>query len=60
MVYYEIEYKTNEMANWLVSVSQEELCEMGSKGEKIIKDKYTRDIVTKQYVKLIDGLLKSN
>lgn len=55
-----VDTKTREMANWLTSISREELRIMGSKGEKVIREGYTKDIITKQYVELVDGLLKNN
>lgn len=55
-----VDTKTREMANWLTSISREELRIMGLKGEKVIREGYTKDIITKQYVELVDGLLKNN
>lgn len=55
---HDLEQKTDEMAQWLSIVTREKLREMGVKGEDIIKAKYTKEIVTKQYVDLIDSLLK--
>ena len=55
---HDLEQKTDEMAQWLSIVNREKLREMGVKGEDIIKAKYTKEIVTKQYVDLIDSLLK--
>ena len=55
---HDLEQKTDEMAQWLSTVTREELREMGTKGEDIIKAKYTKEIVTRQYVDLIDSLLK--
>lgn len=57
---HNVEIKTMEMANWLASMRREDLRIMGSKGETVIKEEYTRGIVTKQYVKLIDELLNNN
>ena len=56
--WYAVEKKTDEMAKWLSKITREKLREMGAKGEDIIKVKYTKEIVTKQYVDLIDSLLK--
>lgn len=58
VINHDLEQKTDEMAQWLSIVTREKLREMGAKGEDIIKAKYTKVIVTKQYVDLIDSLLK--
>lgn len=55
---HNLEQKTDEMAKWLSSISKDELRNMGVKGEEIIKSNYTKEIVTKQYVNLVDSLLK--
>lgn len=55
---HDLEQKTDEMAQWLGTMTREKLREMGAKGENIIKAKYTKDIVTKQYVELVDSLLQ--
>ena len=55
---HNLEEKTDEMAQWLSSMTREKLRDMGAKGEDIIKARYTKDIVTKQYVELVDSLLK--
>lgn len=55
---HDLEQKTDEMAEWLRGITREELREMGTLGEDIIKAQYTKEIVTKQYVSLIDSLLK--
>lgn len=54
---HDLEQKTDEMAQWLRTMDREKLREIGAKGENIIKTKYTKEIVTKQYVDLIDSLL---
>lgn len=54
---HDLEQKTDEMAQWLSTVTREKLREMGAKGEDVIKVKYTKEKVTKQYVDLIDSLL---
>lgn len=53
---HNIEEKTDEMAQWLSTVSREQLREMGSKGGKIIQDKYSKEIVTKLYIDLIERI----
>ena len=55
---YDVEKKTDEMAQWLSSVTREELRSMGAKGEKTIQEGYTKEIVTRKYVDLINQLLK--
>ena len=45
------------MASWLASVTRDELREMGSKGESVISQSYTKEIVTQSYVQLIDSIL---
>lgn len=54
---HDLEKKTDEMAAWLGTMSREKLREMGKKGEKVIHDNYTKEIVTKKYVELVDSLL---
>lgn len=55
---HDLEQKTDEMAEWLKGITREKLREMGTLGEDTIKAQYTKEIVTKQYVSLIDSLLK--
>lgn len=55
---HDLEQKTDEMAEWLRGITREKLREMGTLGEDTIKAQYTKEIVTKQYVSLIDSLLK--
>lgn len=54
----DLEKKTDEMAQWLSTITREKLREMGGKGESTIKAQYTKEIVTQQYVDLIDSLIK--
>jgi len=42
----------------LRSMSREQLREMGAKGESVIKEQYTKEIVTARYVELCESLLK--
>lgn len=44
------------MAEWISNVSYDELKEMGVKGRSVVMEKYTKEIVTGQYVELIDSL----
>ena len=55
---HDLEQKTDERAGWLRGITREKLREMGTLGEDTIKAQYTKEIVTKQYVSLIDSLLK--
>ena len=55
---HDLEKKTDEIATWLGSVTREQLIEMGKKGEDVIKARYTKEIVTSQYVELCESLLK--
>lgn len=55
---HNLEKKTDEMALWLSTITREKLREMGAKGESTIKAQYTKEIVTQQYVDLIDSLIK--
>ena len=53
---HDLEAKTNEMAEWLRGMTREKLREMGAKGEAVIQSQYTKDIVAKKYVDLVDSL----
>lgn len=55
---HDLEKKTDEMVQWLQSITREKLCEMGARGEDTIKAQYAKEIVTKQYVELIDSFLE--
>jgi glycosyltransferase involved in cell wall biosynthesis len=55
---HDLEQKTDEMAQWLASITREKLREMGFKGKKVVQENYTKEIVTKKYVELVDSLLK--
>jgi glycosyltransferase involved in cell wall biosynthesis len=50
--------KVPQMAEWLSSVTKEELREMGIRGLAVIQGHYSKEIVTGQYVELIDSLMK--
>lgn len=52
--------KVDEMAEWLRTVTKEELEAMGKNGVDTINRYYTKEIVANQYVDLIDSLLKKN
>ena len=55
---HDLELKTDIMAEWLGSITRDELHEMGAKGASVIMESYTKEKVTKEYVNLIDSLLK--
>jgi len=55
---HDLEQKTDEMAQWLRTITCDKLREMGCKGKDIIKAKYTKEIVTKQYVDLVNSLIQ--
>ena len=55
---HDLEIKTAKMAEWLISVDKNTLHEMGKKGENVIKKQYSKEIVTKQYVELVESILK--
>ena len=52
----DVNSKADEICNWLKSISIEELDAMGKKGLTEINDKYSKNIVTKQYCDLISQL----
>lgn len=56
----DFEKKVNEMVAWLRGVTKEELQSMGEKGITEIRNHYTKEIVTDQYVDLVDSLLNTN
>ena len=45
------------MAQWLTSVSREELRRMGRNGYEVIQRYYTKEKVTKQYVDLVNKIV---
>lgn len=53
----DIDKKVEEMAEWLRTVSREELVRMGQRGYDVIQKHYTKDIVTKRYVDLVASIL---
>lgn len=57
---HDLEEKTDEMAAWLETITREQLREMGMRGEKVIQEGYTKEIVTKQYVELVESLLAND
>ena len=55
---HDLEHKTDEMAAWIANMTRDGLRDMGTKGECEIKLKYSKNIVTGQYVSLVESLLK--
>jgi glycosyltransferase involved in cell wall biosynthesis len=55
---HDLNEKVGQMARWLASVSKEELQAMGERGFDEVNRCYTKEIVTRQYVALIDSLVK--
>lgn len=54
---HDLEAKTDEMSEWLKGITRKKLREMGAKGEAVIQAEYTKEIVTRKYVELVDSLL---
>lgn len=52
--------KVNLMLDWLTTVTKEKLSEMGKKGVADIRKHYTKEIVTEQYVDLVNFLLNTD
>lgn len=53
------ERKVDEMTDWLKNISREELSIMGEKGMAVIKQKYSKEVVTGQYVELVNSLIEN-
>lgn len=51
--------KINMMAEWLKTVTKEELAQMSKNGLAEIQAKYTKEKVTDMYVDLVDSLIKN-
>ena len=54
---HDLEHKTDEMALWLSNITREQLKEMGAKGCAEIAKRYTKEIVTQQYIDLVNTVL---
>ncbi len=50
--------KIEEMSEWLSSVTRKKLQSLGKNGVDAIQKYYSKDIVTGQYIELVDSLLK--
>lgn len=48
--------KATQISQWLQNIDKSELKEMGKNGLKAIEDKYSKEAVTQQYIKLINSL----
>lgn len=53
---HDVNTKADEICRWLNSVTTEDLKEMGKRGLAEIQNKYSKDIVTQQYIDLISQL----
>lgn len=49
--------KVEEMYQWLKSVQKEQLVQLGKNGMTCIQKTYSKEVVTKQYVDLVDSLI---
>ena len=49
--------KVDEMVAWLKSINKSELVAMGKRGVDVINRYYSKNVVTQQYVDLVDSLL---
>lgn len=49
--------KVEEMYQWLKSVQKEQLVQLGKNGMTCIQKTYSKEVVTKQYVDLVDSIL---
>lgn len=52
-----LEERVDQMVEWISSVSCEELKQMGENGMEIIREKYAKESVTDEYVKLVESLM---
>ncbi len=52
----DVKAKADEICSWLCTISPEELKTMGQKGLQEIENRYSKDIVTRQYCNLIDSI----
>lgn len=50
-----LQEKVDVMFDWLSNISREKLNIMGRNGMEVICEEYAKDVVTKQYVKLVDS-----
>ena len=49
--------RVDQMTAWICAVSREELKLMGENGMEIIREKYAKEAVTDEYVKLVESLM---
>ena len=48
--------KVEKMMNWLNTVSSDELTSLGHNGVEVIEKMYTKDVITREYMNLVDSL----
>lgn len=48
--------KAGKIKKWFTTITHDELNDMGQRGHSIVKEVYSRDVVTKQYCDLINNL----
>ena len=48
--------KAEEISDWLEYVTKSELTQMGKRGLELIRDNYSKEVVTQKYVNLIDSI----
>ena len=58
MIVTSADRRAEVMADWLSSVSREELRRMGGAVVGLIQEKYSKEVVTGKYVELVEELLK--
>lgn len=49
--------KIDEMYNWLMLISKDKLMQLGNNGLNVIESFYSKEVVTKQYVELVNSLV---
>lgn len=50
--------KVEEMLKWLKTTNREQLIQFGKNGMEVVEKAYAKDVVTEQYVELVNSLLK--
>ena len=48
--------KVEKMMSWLNTVSSDELTSLGHNGVEVIEKMYTKDVITREYMNLVDSL----
>jgi len=54
----DMDVKTDEIIRWLDGITHTELRQMGVRGVEIVEHKYAKEIVTRQYVDLINSIIE--